>query len=121
MIEIIQGLPAHVTGFRAVGKVTKEDYIKTIIPLVKSVATAFGKINYLLVISTPLKNYTTAAWIEDALLGFRYFSKWNKIAIVSEKEGIKKFTDTFGKFVPGKTKGFNMEELSKAKMWIADL
>ena len=121
MIEVIQGLPSHVTGFRATGKVTKDDYHNVINPYVKKVVTANGKVSYLLVLNTPLKNYTAGAWIEDALLGLRYFTKWNRLAIVTEKNGIKKFTDFFGKFIPAKTKGFKTENLSAAKEWVSQL
>lgn len=121
MIEIIRGLPAHVTAFRATGIVTRHDYLTIINPFVKNVADEFGKINYMLVLNTALKNYTAGAWIEDALLGLRYFSKWKKLAIVAEKDGIKKFTDTFGKIIPPQTKGFKMEDLAIAKQWISDL
>ena len=121
MIEVIHGMPAHVTAFRATGIVTRDDYYNVINPLVKNVAIAFGKINYMLVLNTELKNYTLGAWVEDALLGFRYFSKWRKLAIVTEKDGIKKFTDTFGKLIPPETKGFKMEDLSSAKRWVSDL
>ncbi len=119
MIEVITGLPAYVIGFRAIDKVTREDYQKIIYPLVGSVAKAFGKINYLLVVDTPLSNYTAGAWIDDALLGAKYFTKWRKLAIVSKSDGIKKFTNVFGKLIPGETKGFKMEELALAKEWIA--
>ena len=57
MIEVIQGLPGHVTAFRATGNVTRDDYYKIINPLVKNVVTSFGKINYMLVLNTSLKNY----------------------------------------------------------------
>lgn len=121
MIEVIHGLPAYVTAFRATGAVTRDDYQKIINPLVKSVATAFGKVNYMLVLNTSLTHYTTGAWVEDALLGMRYFTKWKKLAIVTEKDEIKKFTNTFGKLIPPETKGFKMEDLSTAKQWISDL
>src|SRR4051812_9487962 len=99
MIEVIHGLPGYVTAFRATGIVGREDYHKTINPLVKNVVAAFGKVNYMLVLNTPLKNYTAGAWVEDALLGLRYLSKWKKLAIVTEKDEIKKFTDVFGKLI----------------------
>lgn len=119
MIEVINGLPAYVAGFRAIGKVTREDYQKIIYPLVGSIAKAFGKINYLLVIETSLSNYSAGAWIDDAVLGITYFNKWNKLAIVSHSDGIKKFTDVFGKLIPGETKGFKMQDLPFAKEWIS--
>lgn len=121
MIEVIQGMPPHVTAFSATGIVTKDDYYKVINPLVKNVATTIGKINYMLVLHTQLKNYTIGAWIQDGLLGFRYFFKWNKLAIVTEKDSIKKFTDTFGIFIPCPAKGFKMEEFTKAQEWISVL
>ncbi len=121
MIEVIQGLPPHVTAFRAAGTVTRDDYHKVINPLVKRVAESFGKVNYMLVLNTPLKNYTTGAWIEDGLLGFRHYRKWKKLAIVTDKESIKKFTDTFGFLIPCPTKGFKMEDINLAKKWISDL
>ncbi len=119
MIEVITGLPAYVAGFRAVNKITSEDYQKIIYPLVDSVAKAFGKINYLLVVDTPISNYTAGAWIDDAFLGFKYFNKWRKLAIVSKSDNIKKFTNAFGKLIPGETKGFKMEEIAMAKEWIS--
>ncbi|MEP6582733.1 MAG: STAS/SEC14 domain-containing protein [Ginsengibacter sp.] len=119
MIEVIKGMPAYVAGFRATGKVKREDYQQIIYPLVDSIAKSFGKINYLLVIETPLSNYSAGAWIDDAILGIKYFSKWNKLAIVSHNDGIKKFTDVFGKLIPGETRGFKMEDLPVAKEWIS--
>ena len=121
MIEVLHGFPGHVTAFRATGKVTRDDYYNVINPYVKNVATTFGKINYMLILNTELKNYSIGAWIEDGLLGFRHFSKWKKLAIVTEKDSIKKFTNTFGIFIPCPTKGFKMEELPLAKKWISDL
>ncbi len=121
MIEVITGLPAHVTGFRAKETVTAEDYEKIIFPLVDSVAKSFGKINYLLVIETSLSNYSAGAWLDDAFLGIKYFNRWRKIAIVSDKNGIKKFTDVFGKLIPGTTKGFIMQDLPLAKKWISTI
>ena len=120
MIEIIPGLPPHVASFNATGKITENDYINTIEPMCAHIEKEFGKISYLLVINTSLNNYSAGAWIKDALLGFKYLSKWNRLAIVSEKKGIKEFTDFFGNFIPAKTKGFMMENLGEAKRWVSE-
>ncbi len=120
MIEIINGLPPKVAAFKATGTITENDYINIINPLCDKIYREYGKINYLLVINTSLKNYTAGAWIKDALLGFIYFTDWRKIAIVSEKKSITDFTNFFGKLIPGQTKGFMMNNLEEAKAWIAD-
>ena len=78
MIEVLQGFPGHVTAFRATGKVTKDDYYNVINPYVKNVATSFGKINYMLILNTELKNYSIGAWIEDGLAGIKVFFQMEK-------------------------------------------
>lgn len=118
MIKIIQGLPDNVCGFTASGKITGKDYDLIVYPEVKRIARQSKKINYLLIIETPLRKYTSGAWLKDALLGLKYFTRWNKIAIVSEKNSIKKFTNFFGKFIPGEVKGFLSSEITIAKEWI---
>ncbi len=120
MIEIIHGLPGYVAAFTATGKVTEDDYINTIDPLVAKIEKEFGRVSYLLVINTSLNNYSIGAWIKDALLGVKYFMKWNRLAIVSEKKNIKDFTDFFGKIIPAKTKGFMMEDIDTAKRWVSE-
>ena len=120
MIEIINGLPPAVAGFKATGKINTEDYINVINPLVDKIYKEYGKINYLLVIDTPLKNYTAGAWFRDALLGFVYFTDWNKLAIVTHKKSIKNFTEIFGKLIPAKTRGFMYGDIGVAMKWISE-
>jgi hypothetical protein len=120
MIEIIPGLPPHVAAFYASGKITGQDYDEIINPLVKKIYEEYVKINFLLVINTSLCDYSIGAWMKDAILGFVYFTEWKKIGIVSNKRGIKNFTDIFGKLVPGSAKGFLMEDIELAKDWVSE-
>ena len=119
MIEIIQGLPADVAAFKATGKVTTDDYNTTINPFVKKIYQQSGKIKYMLVLNTSLTNYTIGAWIKDGLLGLKYFTSWSKIAIVTKEKGIVDFTNFFGKLLPALTRGFLMEDIDAARLWIS--
>lgn len=120
MIELIEDLPDHVAAFRATGKITGTDYDHVINPRVAEVYEEYGKIDYLLLLETGIGNYSTGAFFKDAVLGFVYFTEWRRIAIVSDKKGIKNFTNFFGKFVPGKFRGFEMEEYEAAKEWVSN-
>lgn len=120
MIEIIKDLPPYVAGFKATGKVTKNDYERIVMPVVDRVATKYGKINFLLCIDTDLGNFTAGAWLDDILVGIKHFTHWNKIAIISHQGVIKKITDVFGNFIPGETRGFKMEDRAAAYIWIAE-
>ncbi len=112
-------LPPHVVGFRATGKVTKEDYEKVLMPSVDFQSKTFKKINFILWLDTDVSNYTFGAWVDDALVGWKHLTHWNRVAIVSNRDIIKKITDIFGHLVPGEYKGFKTTELEEAKNWVA--
>ena len=113
MIEIIKGLSPGTAGFRAIEKVTKEDYEGVLMPEVNRISKAFPKINFLLILGTNVGNYSIGSWIDDALVGLKHLFKWHRVAIVSEQKMVKKITDIFGHLVPGEYKGF----LKKMLKW----
>ena len=96
MLKLISDLPATVVCVKATGRVSKEDYRKVLLPALKELYSRTGHVSLLLLIETKLKNYSIGAWMEDAKTGLRYFSKWHRVAIVSARKGIKRFTNTFG-------------------------
>lgn len=119
MLTRIDGLPSHVLGLKATGEVTKSDIENVLIPGLDALVEAYGKINYLLVLETEVKNFTIGAWLQDAKAGITNFLKWNKIAIVTSEKGVEKFSDVFGVVVPGTSKGFSPDELEEAMAWVA--
>ncbi|MGI8950395.1 MAG: STAS/SEC14 domain-containing protein [Chitinophagaceae bacterium] len=120
MIEIIKDMPVHVAAFRASGKVTKQDYENILMPAVDNLAKAHKKINFLLLLETDVGNYSLGAWVDDVLVGLKHFTKWNRIAIVSHQDAIKKITDIFGHLVPGEYKGFKTGDIASAKNWVSE-
>lgn len=119
MFTLIHDLPNNVVGVQATGVVSKEDYEKVLLPAMAELFHRTGSVSLLLQLETELHNYTIGAWIQDASLGMRYFMKWRRVAIVSRKNGIRWFTDTFGILVPGQYKGFMMADLVEAKRWVS--
>ncbi len=120
MIEIITGLPEHVAAFRATGRVTKDDYRKILMPQVDRIAKKFGKLSFLLLLETDVSKFTTGAWIDDILVGFKHITQWKKIAIISNQSAVKIITDVFGHLVPGEYKGFKIAEVEAAKKWVSE-
>jgi SpoIIAA-like len=120
MIEIIKGLSPNIAAFRAIGKVTKEDYEKVLMPEVDRISKAFDKINFLLILDTKVGNYSFGAWVDDALVGVKHLFRWHKVAIISDQKMVKKITDVFGLLVPGEYKGFLREETAVAKKWVSE-
>ena len=120
MITKITGLPNYVVGFEASGEVTKADYDNVIIPAVNEVTERTGELYYLFVIRTGLNHFTAGAFWDDLKVGVQHIKQWKKMAIVSESKGIEKFTDLVSYVVPGKAKGFHLDELEEAKRWVSE-
>lgn len=120
MIQLIKDLPHNIVGFKATGDVTENDFKATVVPNVQALIDKTGTLNYLLVLDTSIKNFTAAAWWQDALLGIRHLTKWNRAAIVSDVEAIRTFTDIFSIVIPGEFKGFKHEELQEAIDWVSE-
>jgi len=119
MLQLINQLPSHVVGVRATGEVTKQDVDTVLIPAIDALADQENSIYYLLVLETAIGNWDLGAWVSDAKLGLKYLSKWTKIAVVTDQEGVQKFTDMFSNFAPGEAKGYPLAALEAAKAWLS--
>ena len=118
MITQIPDLPPNMVGFRAEGEVVKEDF-----EMVQTTVTALvektGQLNYLLFLDNSPKDFTLGAWLQDALLGIKNITKWNRAAIVTDIEGVISFTDAFSKVMPGEFHGYKKAEYEEAVNWVA--
>ena len=120
MIQQIQNLPANMVGFKASGEVTEDDFKNVVLPQVEQLLKQNDKLNYMLVLDTEIKNFTAGAWLQDALLGLKHLTKWNRAAIVSDNESVIKFTEVFSKMMIGEFKGFKKSELDQAIHWTSE-
>lgn len=80
MIHYLPNLPANIVGFKATGEITEKDFTETVMPKVKALIEKTDTLNYLLVLDTPLKNFTLGACMKDAMMGIKHLTKWNKAA-----------------------------------------
>lgn len=119
MIEHLKDLPKNIVGFKATGEVTEKDFTETVMPKVKALVDETGKLNYLLVLETSVKNFSMGAWVQDALLGIKHITKWHKAAIVTDEADIRNFTAYFSKLMPGEFKGFEHKDLQQAIDWVS--
>lgn len=119
MIEHIKNLPENMVGFRASGEVNKEDF-DIVHKKVEQLVDKTGKLNYMLFLDTPPSEFTIGAWWEDALLGIKNITKWNRASIISDSETVDKFTVVFSKVMPGEFKVFQKNDLERAIDWTSE-
>lgn len=119
MIGILPGIPPNVAGFKASGEVTREDYENVVFPEIRRHVERYGHLNFVFYVDTPLKNFSAGAWIRDIWLGLKELARWHKVAIISDVENIRRFTDTVSRLLPGEYKGFPAIQLDDAIRWAA--
>jgi len=120
MVERIPGLPDNVLGFSARGTITAEDYESVIIPAVEDLLGRQSKVRFLYHIGEEAEGFEAAAVWDDAKLGLKHLSGWEKLAVVSDIEWIRAALRIFGLAIPGHLRVFHNRELDEAKRWISE-
>jgi hypothetical protein len=120
MLHRIKDLPQHVAGIHAVGNVGEREYNGVLIPALDEKVEEFGAIYYLLVLETHVSHFKFSAWYRDLKLMLRYYFKWKKIAIVTDREGVEWFKDVFKYLIPGKCRHFPLDKLDEAIIWVSE-
>jgi hypothetical protein len=119
MITLLEGLPENVVGAEAIGTVTDDDYENVLVPAVRQRREAHGKIRLLYVLGDAFDGWTAAAMWEDAKLGLRDPSAWEKIAVVTDRDWLRHAVGAFGWMLPGEVEVFAVDDLDAAKDWVA--
>jgi SpoIIAA-like len=119
MIKQIKGLDENVAAFRVTGEVTRENYDDVILPVVDDIKNKYDHFNFLLIIDTSVKNYTTGAWFEDFLMSLKNITRFRRMALVSDSGFVDKLTHFVNVFAPGQYKSFHLNEEAEAMKWIS--
>ncbi len=120
MLRRIDYLPRHVTGVHAFDKVNETEYESALDELFDSMVKRHNKINFLLVLETEIKNFSPGKWCGNIKLGLKYFFRWNKVVVVSDRKEVHGFSDLFRYILPGKFRSFPLDQLDEAIKWVAE-
>ncbi|WP_374164943.1 STAS/SEC14 domain-containing protein [Arcticibacter sp. MXS-1] len=120
MVELIEGFPRYVAAYKASGKVEKEEYERVVMHRVDEVAREFGSINFLVRLETNMENYSLPAFIDYLKVSFEHFSKWNRMAIVTDETWMQKAYEVLSGPVPGEIRSFSLSEYEAAKKWVSE-
>ncbi len=120
MLELIQEMPENVVAIRASGKVTGEDYDNVFIPAVEEKLAVQDKIRILYHLGEELSGFTGGAMWDDAKVGIRHLSAFEKMAIVTDASWIAGAVKVFALVIPCPVKLFSNDQLSDAKAWVSE-
>jgi hypothetical protein len=118
MITLIDGLPDNVIGAIASGEVDDDDYEDVLDPAIADKLTRHDKIRFLYVFDAEFEGYESDAALADAKLGMRTFTKWERIAVVTDSKLIGRSVAAMGFLMPGHVKWFSLGDQPAATTWV---
>ena len=117
MIQLIEGLPDAVVGIEAVGTVESADYDTTAAPAVRRALERHPKIRLIHVLDDRFTGYTAGGAWQDAVLGLANARSFDRIAVVSDSESIRRLVTLGGWSLPGELQLFPNREREQAEAW----
>jgi hypothetical protein len=119
MVRLLDGFPPHVAAYEASGAVRKEEYERVVMHRVDEVARQYGHINFLVRLETDFDNYSLAAFLDYLKVSFEHFTKWNRMAIISDERWLRTAYEVLSKLVPGEIRSYRLEDFGTAKEWVS--
>ena len=120
MIELIEGLPDGVVGLQAVGRVESGDYETVAAPAVQHALESHTKIRLIHVLDHRFTDYTAGGAWQDAMLGLAHPRSFDRIAVVTDIESIRRLVTLGGWSIPGEIKLFSNRERAQAEAWASE-
>ena len=119
MLQLMNDLPDNVLGVSAEGKITGKDYEDILIPALDEKFKTHPKLRMLYHLGNTFDGFELSAMIDDAKIGMKHLSAWEKVALVSDHHLINTFAKFFGYLMPCEVRVFKNDALEEAKEWIA--
>ncbi len=120
MLEVIGGFPENVVAITASGTVTRRDYESVLIPAVNDSLKRYGKIRLYYEFGSQFSGFDAGAAWQDFKVGVAHWRNWERVAVVTDVEWIRRATLAFGFLLPGRMKVFTLAEAGAARQWAAD-
>jgi hypothetical protein len=120
MVELLTDMPSHVVAYKASEAISQEEYEAVVMTRIDEVAATYGSINFLVQLETGMENYSIGAFIDYIKVSFEHFSKWNRMAIVSDQGWVRLAYDMLHYVVHGEIRTYELKDLDAAKEWVSD-
>jgi hypothetical protein len=119
VLELLDNLPNGVTGVRATGTVTTDDYERVFNPLMEAAHREGRRVRLLYEVPAEFKGFTAGAGLEDMRMGMKYLRLFERCAVVTDVGWLREATRLFGAMMPCPVKVFPNAERAQAIDWVA--
>jgi hypothetical protein len=122
VIVPLEEMPDATVGFRATGRVTRDEYHDVLLPPMRAAAEA-GEVRMVFVVGPEFEKFELGALAQDTkagiTLGLGHPRAWKRRALVTDVDWIAKALHMFGWLTPGEVKLYELDGLEDAKAWVA--
>ena len=105
-------------ALRGTGTVTGDDYKTVLAPAIERATTGGRKAKLLLELGDGFEGYDPGAILADATVGGGHLGSFERIAVVTDAEWIRRAIQLFGGLIPGDVRLFSVAERTAARDWI---
>lgn len=119
-MELLADLPDSVVGVRAIGEVDDNDYAEVLEPAIEAALARHDRIRLLYVLGAEFTGYDAEALWEDTKLGLKTFTSYERMAIVTDAEWLRRSVKAFGWLIPGEVRVFPLAQLEVAASWVGE-
>lgn len=120
MIELTPVSPEGILEIQMTGKLSSEDYEKTLAPAMDAALADHERLRLLVRIGPGFDGFTAGAAWSDARLGLRHWSGFERIAVVTDVDWIATMIKMFGFALPGPVQIFDEGEVDEARRWLSE-
>jgi hypothetical protein len=120
MLEVLTDLPEQVLGLRAKGEITADDYRGVLVPSVERKLAKHEKLRLLYILGDEFTGFSAGAAWEDAKVGMRHFTSFERVAVVSDVDWIRSMIRAFGFVLPGEVRVYDGDDAGHARSWVCE-
>jgi hypothetical protein len=119
MLKLIENLPDDVVGVTAVGEVTGSDYTSVLVAEIESRLKRHETIRFLYVLGDAFSSFSADAAWQDTKIGMRHLTRFERVAIVTDTDWLRRTITAFSIVMPGQVRVFPTAEIEVATAWVS--
>jgi hypothetical protein len=120
MLRHMDDMPAGTIGFEAIGEVEDDDWEDAVEPVLRRDMADGRKLRLLYLLGPEARKVEGDAMAADTGFRARHAGSFERVAVVSDEDWMRPALRALSFMLPGKAKGFRVNDLPAAKAWLAN-
>jgi SpoIIAA-like len=122
MIERVADLPPGTFGFRASGEITSDEFRAMMEPVYAALERG-DELSVYVELADDFQGLDGGALLQDVKaagsVGLKHRASWRRLALVTDKDWIRRGVSAFGWMAPGDLRLFEPSARDEARAWVA--